>query len=205
MIFNTLHNYYLGSYPPIKQFLLWCFPDSPPRGPADGEAADCSMTPDSSTVCVSSIYVPHPHLGDGGDTYPSQAPRSSPDTHSHPTAAITSTSVRHPPPAPHFPAQSPAPRSKPSSPSPSCPASSPSACPSAVPTHGSSLGQRRKGVTRKVWRSQRQRGRQSCFQAARDGDRRSEEEKEEERMDQDAEQQREDVMEASVETTGRRQ
>nr|XP_046250381.1 cryptochrome-2 [Scatophagus argus] len=162
-------------------------PDSPPRGPADSEAAGCSTAPDSSTVCPSSTYAPQPDLEDTADNYLSQTTSSC--SRSQPSAAITSTS------APPFSAQSPVSRSKPSSPSSSCLTSSSSLSPATTPTptQASSLGQRRKGLARKVRRSQRQRGRQSCTPAAREGDRRSEEDEreevgEDERMEEDAEQ-----------------
>ncbi|XP_073328365.1 cryptochrome-2 [Pagrus major] len=188
-------------------------PDSPPRGPADSEAAGCSTAPDSSTVCASSTYAPHPHLKDNGDNYPSQTPYTSSGSLTQSSAAITSTSASHPPStaAPPSPAQSPLSRSKPSSPSSSCPTSSPSPSPATTPTQTSSLGQRRKGLTRKVRRSQRQRGRQSCTPAPREGDRRSEEEEREEaggeeRMEEGLEQDEERMEEeTSEETAGHQQ
>lgn len=159
------------------------FVDSPPRHPRhDGEEAGCSTAPDSSTVCPSFTDAPPPQLeGVGFSSHSS--------SHTQPCAAISSTSAGHPPDltAPPSPgsttAHSPLPRSKPSSPSTSSP------CPSPASSHNQnlSLGQRRKSLTRKVRRSQRQRGRQSCTPAARDEDRRAteEEEEEEEKMEED--------------------
>ncbi|XP_041794067.1 cryptochrome-2-like [Chelmon rostratus] len=189
-------------------------PDSPPRGPADIEAAGCSTAPDSSTVCASSTYPPHPDLEEAADNYPSQTPCTSLHSCTHPSAAITSTSTSHPPSTatPPSPAQSPLSRSKPPSPSSSCPTLSPSPGPATPMTQTSSLGQRRKGLARKVRRIQRQRGRQTCTPASREGDRRSEEEEEreeavgEERMEEDVEQEEERMEEeTSEETAGHQQ
>lgn len=168
-------------------------PDSPPREPAHSESAGCYTAPDSSTVCGSSSYAPHPDLDDG--------PSISSGSHTQPSAAITSTSSCHPlcTAARPSPAQSPLSMSKPSSPVSSCPTLSPSPSPATTLTQPSALGQRRKGLTRKVRRSQRQRGRQSSTPAAREGDRRSEEEREEvggeERMEEDVEQDEERTVE----------
>lgn len=184
--------------------------DSPPRGPADSEAAGCSTAPDSSTVCASSTYALHPDLKDKGDNYPSKKPYTSSGSLTQSSAAITSTFASHPP-APLSPAQSPLSRSKPSSPSSSCPTFAESPSPTTAPTQTSSLGQRRKGLAHKVRRSQRQRGRQSWTLAPREGGRKSEEEEREEaggeeRMEEDVEQDEERMEEEpSEETAGQQQ
>ncbi|KAI3371758.1 hypothetical protein L3Q82_024320 [Scortum barcoo] len=179
-------------------------PDSPPRGPADTEAACCSTAPDSSTVCASSTCATHPDLTDTTNNHPSQTPCTFSGSHTQSSAAITSTSASHTlsTTIPTSPAQSPVSRSKPSSPSSSCPTLSPASSPAATPNQTSSLGPRRKGLTRKARRSQRQRGRQSCTPTAKDGERRSEEEREEaaaaggeERMEEDTEQNEERMEE----------
>ncbi|XP_070828055.1 cryptochrome-2-like [Chaetodon trifascialis] len=188
-------------------------PDSPPRGPADSEAAGCSTAPDSSTVCASSTYPSNPDLEEAAYNYPSQTPCTSLNSCTHPFAAITSTCATHPPPtaAPPSPAQSPLSWSKPSSSSSSCPTVSPSPSPATPMTQPSSLGPRRKGLTRKVRRTQRQRGRQICTPATREGDRRSEEEEREEaggeeKMEEDVEQDEEKMEEeTSGETAGHQQ
>ncbi|XP_041651051.1 cryptochrome-2 [Cheilinus undulatus] len=186
-------------------------PDSPPRGPADSEAAGCSTAPDSSTVCASSSYTPmHEDTAD----FKNQTPCTSSNT--NPSAAITSTSTfmsTSLPPStatPPSPAQSPLSRSKPSTPSSSCPSLPPSPSPATTPNQTpSSLGPKRKGPGRKVRRSQRQRGRQSCTAAAvREGERRSEEEREEageERMEEDVEQGEEKMEEETCGETARHQ
>ncbi|CAJ1057296.1 cryptochrome-2 [Xyrichtys novacula] len=171
-------------------------PDSPPRGPADNEAACCSAAPDSSTVAL--------HEEPEEDTE-DQTHCTSSVSHTHPPAAITSTSNSHPQSTatPSSPAQSSLSRSKPSSPSSSCPSLSPSLSPATTPTQTPfSLGPKRKGLARKVRRSQRQRGRQSSTSAAREGERRSEEE----RMEEDVEQEEERMEEETCgETAGHQQ
>uniref|UniRef100_UPI0037E99AEA cryptochrome-2 n=1 Tax=Semicossyphus pulcher TaxID=241346 RepID=UPI0037E99AEA len=174
-------------------------PDSPPRGPADCEAAGCSTAPDSSTVCAPSTYAQHEDLEEAENN---ETPCTSSVSHTHPSAAITSTSASHPPStaAPPSLAQSPLSRSKPSSPSSSCPSLPPSPSPGTTPSQTSfSLGLKRKGLARKVRRNQRQPGRQSYTSAAWEGDRRSEEEREEaggvERMEEDVEQEEERMEE----------
>lgn len=163
----------------ICAFYFIVFLDSPPRALADRDASGCATAPDSSTVCTSSVTAPHPEQ-EG--------------------AAITSTYAGHPlavaaPPSPDStPVQSPSSMSKPSSSSSSCP--NLSLCPSPVSaqTQTFSLGPRRKGLTRKVRRSQRQRGRQSCTPAAREEERRAEdEEKMEEDIKQDEERMEEET------------
>ncbi|XP_034541297.1 cryptochrome-2 [Notolabrus celidotus] len=165
-------------------------PDSPVRGPADGEAASCSAAPDSST------FAPNEELE---DTENIQTPCTSSSSHTHPSAAITSTSASLPSSTatPLSPAHCPLSRSKSSSPSNSCPSMSPSPSPATTPSLTSlSLGPKRKGLSRKVRRTQRQRGRQSCTSAAREGETRPEEEAGgEERMEEDAEQEKEERME----------
>lgn len=181
-------------------------PDSPPRGAADGEDTGCSIAPDSSTICASSNTAPHPDLEEAATSHPSQTACTSSGSHGQYPAAITSTSAGHPPAtaAPPSPAstqaQSPLSRSKPSSPSSSCPALSPSTSPATTLTQTSCLGPRRKSLTRKVRRSQRQRGRQSCTPAPREGERRAEDEEREEaggdeRMEEDVEQEEERMEE----------
>ncbi|XP_044048298.1 cryptochrome-2 isoform X2 [Siniperca chuatsi] len=185
-------------------------PDSPSRGPADTEAAGCSTAPDSSTVCASSTYAPHPHLEDTANSHPSQTTCTSSGSHAQPSAAITSTSVSHPlsTAIPASLAQSLLSSSKPSS---SCSTLSPSPNPATTTTQTSSLGPRRKGLAGNVRRSQRQRGRQSCTPAAREGERRSEDEEGEEaegeeRMEEDIEQNVERMEEeTSGETAGHQQ
>lgn len=180
--------------------------DSPPRGPADDEAANCSTAPDSSTVCASSSYVPHPALEDIAENYPAHTPGTSSSSCTPPPGAVSSTSSLHSSTAaPPFPAQTPLPRSKPSSPSSSCTSLSPTPSPTTTPTQ-TSLGQRRKGLIRKGRRNQRQRGRQGCGTAAREGDRRSEEEEQEEaggeeKMEEDIEQDVEKMEEETTEET----
>lgn len=185
-------------------------PDSPPRGPADSGEAGCSTAPDSSTVCATSTYIPHPDPEDAVDSYESQTPCNPSGLHAQPSAAITSTSASHPSSTAVPPTQSPVSRSKPSSPSSSCHTLSPSPSPATPSSQTSSLGPRRKGITRKVRRSQRQRGRQSCTPTAKEGDRRSEEEEREEageeRMEEDIEQDEERMEEeTSGEATGHQQ
>ncbi|XP_042266889.1 cryptochrome-2 [Thunnus maccoyii] len=181
-------------------------PDSPPRGAADGEDTGCSIAPDSSTICASSNTAPHPDLEEAATSHPSQTACTSSGSHGQHPAAITSTSAGHPPAtaAPPSPAstqaQSPLSRSKPSSPSSSCPALSPTTSPATTLTQTSCLGPRRKSLTRKVRRSQRQRGRQSCTPAPREGERRAEDEEREEaggeeRMEEDVEQEEERMEE----------
>lgn len=200
---QTVHDMYLFSY---------VFLDSPPRGPADSEAAVCSTAPDSSTVCASSICALHPDLEDAANNHPSLASCTSSGSHVQSSAAITSTSVNHPQSTATLPspAWNPLSRSKPSSPSSSCPTLSPSPSPAPTPTQNSSLGQRRKGLTRKVRRSQSQQGQQSCTPAAKEGERRSEEEREEEgvgeMMEEDVEQDEERMEEETFgETAGYQQ
>ncbi|GLD67646.1 cryptochrome-2-like protein, partial [Lates japonicus] len=139
-------------------------PDSPPRGPVDSEAAGCSTAPDSSTVCASSTCALYPDLEDTPSSNLSQTPCPSSGSHTQPSAAVTSTSASHPPstaapPSPASrPVQSPVSKSEPSSPSSSCLTLSPSL------TSATTLAQtfqKRKDLTRKVRRSQRQRGQQS--------------------------------------------
>lgn len=201
--------------PPKKSYVSNCvfftlclchFLDSPPRGPADTKAPSCTTAPDSSTVCVSSAYVPYPSSEDIADNYPTQTPCTSSSSCTHPSADDRSTSagLSSSTAAPPFPAQSPPSRSKPSSPSSSCPTLSLPPSPAIILTQTSSVGQRRKGLARKVRRNQRQRGRQICTPATREGEKRLEEgEKEEaegeERMEEDIEQDEERMEE---ETSG---
>ncbi|XP_070686915.1 cryptochrome-2 [Pempheris klunzingeri] len=186
-------------------------PDSPLRGPADSEAAGCCTAPDSSTV---STCAPHPDLEDAANNHPSQASCTSLGSHIQPSAAITSTSASHPhsTAVPPSPTQSPLSRSKPSSPFSSCPTISLSQSQATTPPQTSSLGSRRKGLTRRVRRSHRQRGRQSCTPATREGDRRLEEEEEErkktggaEKMEEDIEQDEERMEEETSEERARHQ
>ncbi|XP_018559545.1 cryptochrome-2 [Lates calcarifer] len=179
-------------------------PDSPPRGPIDSEAAGCSTAPDSSTVCASSTCALHPDLEDTPSSNLSQTPCPSSGSQTQPSAAVTSTSASHPtstaaPPSPaSTPVQSPLSKSEPSSPSSSCLTLSLSLTPA---TTLAQTFHKRKGFTRKVRRSQRQRGQQSC----REGERRAKEEEredtgEEERMEEDVEQNEEKMEE---ETSGK--
>lgn len=113
--------------------------------------------------------------GSGLGTHACPAPLSLPDSPLRGPADLSSLCVSHPlllgedavrPSGPSPLAQSVAARSEPSSLSPSCPASS--------ATQASSLGQRRKGLGRKVRnRNHRARGRPSCPAVPRDGDRKS--------------------------------
>ncbi|KAM7413865.1 hypothetical protein PAMA_018927 [Pampus argenteus] len=183
-------------------------PDSPPRGAAVNEGTGCSTAPDSSTVCASSTTAPHPGLEEAVTSRPPQTACTSSGSHTQHPTAITSTSAAPPSPA-LTPAQSSLSRSKPSSPSSSCPTSSPS------PSPATALTQRRKGLARKVRRSQRQRGRQSCAPAAREGERRADEEEREEaggeermeeRMEEEVEQDEERMEEETCgELTGHQQ
>ncbi|XP_029288744.1 cryptochrome-2 isoform X2 [Cottoperca gobio] len=154
-------------------------PDSPPKSPADSEAAVCSTAPDSSTVC------PYPDLEGAVDSQPSQTVWASSGSHTQPAVAITSSS--HPL---STPTQSNLSRSKPSPPL--CPPMSPSPSSAMTKTQPISQGQRRKGLACEVRRSQRQQGRQSFTLAAREGESRAEEEEEEaggeEMMEEDIEQ-----------------
>nr|XP_020443659.1 cryptochrome-2-like isoform X4 [Monopterus albus] len=174
-------------------------PDSPLRGPADTKAA-----PDSSTLCASFTSAP----SDLEDGHPSQTPCTSSGLHTWSSAAITCTSASHPPrtaaslsPA-TTPAQRPLSRSKPTSPPSPCPTLFPSPGPATMPTQTCALGPRRKGLARKMRRSQRQRGRPSSTPFATEGERRTEEERMEEDVEQDEEQMEE---ETSGETAGRQQ
>ncbi|XP_060892363.1 cryptochrome-2-like [Labrus mixtus] len=177
-------------------------PDSPPRSPAGAEAAGCSTAPDSSTVA----YVPNEDLED----FENQTPCTSSTT--YPSAAITSTSTSAclPPSTatPPSPAQSPLSWSKPSTPSSSCPSLPPPPSPATTPTQTS-----RKDLSRRVRRSQRQRGRLFCTAAAaaaREEERRSEEEREdawgEEKMEEGVEQEEERMEDETCgETRGHQQ
>lgn len=183
-------------------------PDSPPRGPADSEAAGCSTAPDSSTVCASSTYAPYPEPEDAVNIHPSQTPCPSSSSRTQPSAAITST-ASNPLSTPINSSPAHCPLSV--SPAASCSTLSSSLSPATTATL-SSLGHRRKGLACKVRRSQRQRGRLICTPAAREGERRSEEEEEreeaegEERMEEDVEQDEERMEEAtSGETAGHQQ
>ncbi|XP_037623581.1 cryptochrome-2 [Sebastes umbrosus] len=183
-------------------------PDSPPRSPAECEAAGCSTAPDSSTVCPSSTYAPYPDLEGAVNSHPSQTPCASSGTHTQPSAAITSTSTSHllstatPPSPASTSTQSSLSRSKPSSPSSSCPTMSPSHSPAMTTTQPSSLGQRRKGLARKVRRSHRQPGQHSGTPAAREEEIRAAEERKdaggEERMEEDFEQDEERMEEETA-------
>ncbi|XP_069385014.1 cryptochrome-2 [Paralichthys olivaceus] len=174
-------------------------PDSPPRDPAHSEAAGCSAAPDSSTVYVS--CAPHPELDDAQNPRPSQTPCTSSGSHPPPPAAVSWTFVGHPPStaAPPCPASahSPLSRSRPPSPSSSCLTSSPAPSPAVTPVQ---TFPKRKGLARKVRRSQRQRGRPSCATSGREGERTEEEEEEEdtgedERMEEDVDQEEGERME----------
>ncbi|XP_059191050.1 cryptochrome-2 [Centropristis striata] len=169
-------------------------PDSPPRpkDPADSEAAGCSSAPDSSTVCASSTYPLYPDMEEA----PSQTPCTSSSAHTQPSAAMTSISASQslsfeaPPMPASAPTQSSLSRSM-----------SPSPSPAVTTTLPSSMGQRRKGLARKMRRSQRQRGRPSSNASSREGERRVEEEEEreetggEDRMEEDIEQEEERMEE----------
>ncbi|XP_026030656.1 cryptochrome-2 [Astatotilapia calliptera] len=141
-------------------------PDSPQRVPANTEEDVCYEAPDSSTVCPSSTSAPHPD-----QEY--QAPCISSGCHTDPSHPPSLSSIqRHSPPL----------KSKPCSPSSSCSSQS------------SSLGTKRKGLSRKVRRGQRQRGRQYCTLTARE-----EATGQEETMEEDMEQE-EERMEEEEET-----
>ncbi|KAL4005274.1 hypothetical protein ACER0C_004987 [Sarotherodon galilaeus] len=152
-------------------------PDSPQRVPADTEGAGCYEVPDSSTVCPPSTSAPHPDQEH-------QAPCISSGCHTDPS---------HPPSFSSTQGHSPLLKSKPSSPSSSCPS------PSTILTQSSSLGTKRKGLSRKVRRGQRQRGRQYCALTAREEA--GEEETMEEDMEQD-EERMEEEEETCAETAG---
>lgn len=199
----------------LFMFLLFSrFLDSPHRGPDHSEAAGCSTAPDSSTVCASSSSAPHPGLEEE-DIHISQTPCTLPVLHTQPSAAMTPSSASHlaltaaHPLLPSKPALSSISRCKPSLPSSSCPTMSPSLSPSLATSSNQTpcLGQRRKGLVRKMRRSQRQCGRQSCGPSARDAEREeSEDAGGEERMEEDIEQD-EDRMEEETcaETAGLQQ
>ncbi|XP_039665002.1 cryptochrome-2 isoform X1 [Perca fluviatilis] len=185
-------------------------PDSPPKGPADSEAADCSTAPDSSTVCAFSTYSPYPDLEVAANSHPSQTPCACSVSHTQHSAAITSTSASQalctaaPPSPASTPTQSSLSRFKPSSPSSSsCPTMSPSPSPAMTMSQHSFLGQKRKGLVSKVQCIQRQRGRQSCTPAAGEVERRAEEEEREEagveeKMEQDVDQDEERMEEETA-------
>ncbi|XP_063335082.1 cryptochrome-2 [Pelmatolapia mariae] len=147
-------------------------PDSPQRVPANTEGAGCYEAPDSSTVCPSSTSAPHPEQEH-------QAPCISSGCHTDPS---------HPPSFSSTQGHSPPLKSKPSSPSSSCSSQS------------SSLGTKRKGLSRKVRRGQRQRGRQYCSLTARE-EATGQEETMEEDMEQD-EERMEEEEETCAETAG---
>lgn len=135
-------------------------PDSPPKAP-DIEAAGCSIAPDSSTAGPLSPALPYEAAE---EMWSSQTPSTSTFAHTQLPVAISSTSSE---------AASTS-GSKSSSPSLSCPNVAPS--PTATPARTTSLGPRRKNMTRKVRRTQRQRGRQYCPPTAKEGDSSVEEE-----------------------------
>lgn len=147
-------------------------PDSPQRVPANTEGAGCYEAPDSSTVCPSSTSAPHPDQEH-------QAPCISSGCHTDPSHPPSLSSIQGP---------SPPLKSKPSSPSSSCSSQS------------SSLGTKRKGLSRKVRRGQRQRGRQYCALTARE-EATGQEEMMEEDMEQD-EERMEEEEETCAETAG---
>lgn len=147
-------------------------PDSPQRVPANTEGAGCYEAPDSSTVCPSSTSAPHPD-----QEY--QAPCISSGCH---------TDTSHPPSLSSIQGHSPPLKSKPCSPSSSCSSQS------------SSLGTKRKGLSRKVRRGQRQRGRQYCTLTARE-EATGQEEMMEEDMEQDEERMEEEEK-TCAETAG---
>ncbi|XP_047451785.1 cryptochrome-2 isoform X2 [Mugil cephalus] len=136
--------------------------------------------PDSST------WGPHPDLEEAEQSHPPQTVSTSSGSHPGPPSSHTS---------------SPPSWSKPASP---C-SSSPTSPPTPSTTQTSSLGPRRKGLTRKARRSQRQRGRHSCPPVSREGER--EEAAGEERMEEDEEQDEERMEEdrTSAETGGEQQ
>lgn len=144
-------------------------PDSPQRVPANTEGAGCYEAPDSSTVCPSSTSAPHPD-----QEY--QAPCISSGCH---------TDTSHPPSLSSIQGHSPPLKSKPCSPSSSCSSQS------------SSLGTKRKGLSRKVRRGQRQRGRQYCTLTARE-EATGQEEMMEEDMEQDEERMEEEEKTCAV-------
>ncbi|KAM4619422.1 cryptochrome-2 [Polymixia lowei] len=188
-------------------------PDSPLREVADNEPAGCSTAPDSSTVCTSSTAPDghpapdpassapdrsHPDLveSEAVTSDPSVAPSTSTDVHvvlsSTPTAAISTAAKDHPPATTPNPTPSPVNQTPSSS-----PAGSPQPAPNTTPGQASSLGQKRRGLSRKVRRSQRYRNRQSCAPAARTGDKEGggeeemeEEFDEEERMEEETSKER---------------
>ncbi|XP_054475246.1 cryptochrome-2-like isoform X2 [Anoplopoma fimbria] len=167
-------------------------------GPADYEAAGCSISPNSSTVYASSTFAQYPDLEGAANSHPSQIPCGLSGSHTPPFTAETSTVA--PPSSVSTPTLSSLSLSKYSSP---CTIMSPSPSPAMTTTHPSSLGQRRKGLARKVRCNQRQRGRHSCTPAARKVEKRAEEEREEagweERMEEDNEQEEERMEEGTPE------
>ncbi|KAL6107376.1 cry2 [Pungitius sinensis] len=162
--------------PMTDESLTGSGPDSPPKGPADWEAAGCSIAPDVSTVYPSSTFAPYPDLEGAANIHPSQTLSGSPGSHT-PSSVTAAMSTWAPP----------------SLSSLSSSKSSTSTCPNVSPsTQPSSLGQRRKGLTRKVRRDQRQRGRKEEVRRAEIAGR-------EERMEEDVEQQEERMEEATFE------
>uniref|UniRef100_A0A665VDQ0 Cryptochrome-2-like n=1 Tax=Echeneis naucrates TaxID=173247 RepID=A0A665VDQ0_ECHNA len=165
--------------------------NSPPRDPVDSEAAGSSTAPDSSTVCASSATAPCSDLEHLLNSHQTGI-RCTP-SHTQLCAAVTSTSASHQSclaasPSPSTPIQSPLSRSKTPPPN-SCTTLLPSASPA---TTVAQTFPKRKSLARKVRRSQRHRGRQSCTPACKEGERRVKEEQKdesggEERMEQTVE------------------
>ncbi|XP_013889045.1 cryptochrome-2 [Austrofundulus limnaeus] len=135
--------------------------------PTIQEEAEPPMTDESQSS--SGPDSPHRDLADvepAPDSSTSTPPPDHQDSSRGRPGLDLCTSSRQPPSPTSNLVHSPRSRSKPSSPSSSCPS----------PPQTGSVAPRRKGVARKMRRSQRQRGQQSCSPAAR------EEEEEEERM-----------------------
>ncbi|XP_072291784.1 cryptochrome-2 isoform X3 [Eucyclogobius newberryi] len=137
-----------------------------PTKPPDIDAAECSTTPDSSTMDLASFPA--------AVTY--TAVKETHCSQNEPPTTISSTST-----------DSAAAQSKPSSPA------SPRPNVACSPGRTASLGPRRKSLARKTRRSHRQRGQQNCATATKEGDGRTDEESRdsiatEDKMEEDMEQ-----------------
>ncbi|XP_056138621.1 cryptochrome-2 [Lampris incognitus] len=183
-------------------------PDSPHEAPTDSEHPTCSSTvPDSSTVCTS--FAAHDlHPTSSSHPEQTRSEPSQPPSTLAPTAAINAASETQPPvTSPNHslsqvltsPPCSPAQRSLATSPvpaqnlSPKLKTTTSSLSPTSsniralsphpaftyAPVQACSLGQRRRGQPRKLRRSQRHRGRQSCNTTVRMGEKKTEEGEEE--------------------------
>nr|XP_040019145.1 cryptochrome-2 isoform X1 [Gasterosteus aculeatus aculeatus] len=136
---------------------------------ADYEAAGCSTAPELSTVYPSSTFAPYPDLEGAANIRPSQTLSGSSGSRTQSCIAAAVSTGAHVP----------------------CPNVSPSTQPSC-------RGQRRKGLTRKVRRNQRQRGRKEEVRGAKEAGR-------EERMEEDVEPHEETMEEGTFEDVSRHQ